>query len=77
VNNHFEQDDCPDVVIDFSDETKSLVYCPVCNKVLYEMPVGERNIGGIYLRVANNLINSHSESLVDHNPGLYLSLIHI
>lgn len=47
-------------------DIKSLVFCPQCRRVLYQMPT--EDISGVYKRVAENVINGHSEIIRKHFP---------
>lgn len=49
-------------------ETKSLVVCHQCGKVLYQMPVTE--VTGVYRRVALNTIEGHSQAFFGHEPEI-------
>lgn len=53
------------------EEIKSVIYCPECDEVLYEMPISRDKIGGIYLRLSKNIICSHKNSLPEHNPSIF------
>lgn len=60
-----------EIDLDVDLTTNSFVYCPECNKILYETPIERRKINGIYLRVINSTIERHLAFLQGHNPEIF------